>query len=221
MIKRITQNKGFAIHLPLLSDHPAERFRKILFLTDKGKITITTERVPQQAAAGTIGRLPAQKDRQILIEPAPSDNGFHPESAHELRQLGDVSENIGHIPDTPRLRTIFPRQFCAAKKIPDQSFPGNQQLIGHQIPRPDLQTPLRNLRFQPRHQFRPDLRNILQNNSLTVKHKTLIRRIIFQRVKNLFRLFQQHSAEILKRTVPLPVPMTGCKIAELHNGSFP
>ena len=216
MIECVAQNEGLSVEIFFPGDHFPEGGVKILRHADKGEVAVPVIGMVQKIAGAAVRCAPDQKRRIAFVDSAPCDGGPDAESPENLGHLRDMSEKVGQVADRPRGASILPGDPASAQKIADQRLAGREQFVRHQVPGPDFQAPPENLTFQTVLPIRTNLGDVLQNDGLSIKNELLEFRVVFQSFQNFFRILQQHSPEILERTIPFPVPVRRTEITEFH-----
>ncbi|MNK57067.1 hypothetical protein D3C87_761170 [compost metagenome] len=116
-----------------------------------------------------------------------------------------MAEHVGEVADG--LRLAEPRHEAAAhQEVPDERFTAHQELVGQDVPGADSQAPLADEPFEDFAALGLDRQVIGEHDGLAIEEEVR-NPILFQELDDAVDGFDQLQAELLIRTVPLPIPM--------------
>src|SRR5256714_5409313 len=130
---------------------------------------------------------PAEDDAEVVdlvAHPAREEKGAEAEAGENLGQLGRVAETVGEVAGAAGLDAEAAADAAAEQEIADERLPADEDLVGQDVRRPDLEAPGLEQRLQASLVLRPHLDVVLEHDRLTVERERGERRVAFERVHN-------------------------------------
>jgi hypothetical protein len=157
-----------------------------------------------------VGRPPAKHDPdlvELIAHAAREDEAPDPESGQDLRKLERMPEAVGQVPDRRRCRAEALAYVPADQEVAHQRLGPDQQLVGKDVARPDLDPPRLEQRPQPALVVGTDIEVVLEHDRLAVERERREPWVALERLDDAVDDVREPQAEVLERAIPLPVPV--------------
>ena len=168
--------------------------------------------VRQHLARDHLGRAcaPAKQDADVfdlVTQAAREEERADAEAGEDLRQLRRMAEAVGEIARAARLDAETAADPPAEQEVADERLAADQDLVGQDVGRADLEAPGLEQRPQATLVLRPHVDVVLEHDRLPVERERGEGGVAFERVQDTVDDGAEPQPERLEGQVPLPVPV--------------
>ena len=153
---------------------------------------------------------PAEDDADVVdlvSHAAREEKGADAEPGQDLRQLRRVAEAVGEVAGAARLDPEAPADAAAEQEVADERLAADEDLVGQDVRRADLEAPVVEQRLQASLVLRPHLEVVLEHDRLPVERERRERGVAFERVEDAVDDRAETQPEDLEGEVPLAIPV--------------
>ncbi len=179
-----------------------------LFEPEPGRVAVTAALVDGQNRTA-VGRLPVVLPAEIVdFVPVAAgvDEAVDPGLAQQLRDLGDVSERIGHVADLLDAAQPF-RDLVPDQDVARVGLGRNKELVRQHVPRPQRQPPGASVRADPLGVLRVEFEMVLEEDGLAVEQEMMELGVFVELVQRAADDRRHVEPKAVERLVPLAVPV--------------